>query len=128
MCAGGNDRGIERVDCISRLARRPAGHFRDGGEPVNAIAGIDAFGAVPNEKIFIELQSGNALKDRHTLLACAAWIDRRFVDHDRGLAHRLAGAFRCPYQQREVGTVGSVDGGRHRDDEHAATLQVFARV
>jgi hypothetical protein len=91
------------------------------------VAGVDALGTVACKKIAVELETGNALKDRHADFLGAAGVNGGLVDHDvaalQYLAHRGAGLF----ERRQVGTLVIVDRGRHGHDEHAAAPQ-FAKA
>lgn len=55
----------------------------------------------------------------------AAWVNGGFVNHYSPRLHHLAYGFAGLDQRRQVGAVGLVDGGGHRDDEHAAFAQVL---
>ncbi len=89
------------------------------------VARVDAFRAVTRVEIDVELETGDALEDRHADFFGAAGIDGGFVHHDVALLQHLADGLARFDQRRQVGALVLVDRRRHRDDEDAAGLEVL---
>src|SRR6185295_9788324 len=124
MGPGRDNRAVERIDELGNFRRRACSDLADRGQPMLLVAGVDALRAVAGKEIRVELEPRVLLQDRHAHLFGAAGIYRRFVYDDiallQDLRHRLARLDeRC-----QVGPLVVVDRRRHRDDEHAARLEI----
>ena len=81
--AGGDDAGVERIDCLGHFRRGAAGDLLDLGQRIDLVARVDALRAVAAEEIDIELEAGELFQNGNADFLGAAGVDRGFVDHDR---------------------------------------------
>jgi len=87
---------------------------------VDFVAGVNAFGAVAYEEVFVHLFTGNAFEHRHAIFFGSSGVNSAFIDHDVAILEDLANRFGGLHQRGEVGAVVFVGGCGHGDDVYLA--------
>src|SRR6266704_1212194 len=102
----------------------PGHDLRDPGQAVLAVAGIDAFGGIPDVEILTPSHTGHLLEYRHANLFGRARVDGRLVNDGRArfevLADRDAGRF----ERSEIGLPRGVDRGGNGHDDKFRVLEL----
>nr|ART37286.1 D639 [uncultured bacterium] len=121
---GFGDGGVQRVHVLGRRRRGTGGDLGHRLQAVLAVTGIDALGAVADEKIAVQRQAGFALQDRCADFLGRARIHRGFVNHHiagfQNLPHGAAGRQQGP----EVRSLVGIHRRWHGDDIGVAVGQI----
>lgn len=104
--------------------RAITGHDLDDlGQGALFVAGVDALGAVADEKVLPPFQAGFPFQDGDADLFGRAGIDGGFIDQGRTRLHVAPGRYGCADQGAKVGLVGFIHGGGYGQDDDIGLAQ-----
>ena len=92
------------------------------------VSGVDTFGRISAEKVFIELQSAHLFKYRNALLFRGSRIDRRFIDDNITFFQHFPDAFTRLEQRCQVRSFMFIDRCGYCNDEDIALGNIFKAV